>query len=261
MSAEVSRFVVDRLPELEPFAHAVRERAPHAGTWCEAWTVRDIVIHQAGNADELARVIGAHLAGEPVATRSFEPREAPYRAISDDAELWAAFHSQCARLGEVSQRAEWELARDTEIAWTGRIVSPSFFAEHMREELVLHRWDMTGDDDTARQALTERWMTEHSVTEVGKPLLARGAAGLDLDTEGSVYGRLRAPGTDDIVVAATAEGNSIEFAAPEGEATIESDAAVRALLLWGRRPADPARWHSQAGPAHLRRLRDLLSGY
>jgi hypothetical protein len=32
-----------------------------------AWTVRDIVVHQAGNAEELACVLGPHLNGEAVA--------------------------------------------------------------------------------------------------------------------------------------------------------------------------------------------------
>lgn len=41
---------------------------------------------------------------------------------------------------------------------------------------------------------------------------------------------------------ATAEGNGVDRAAPEGPATIESDAATRVLLLWGR-------------------VRALLSGY
>jgi hypothetical protein len=62
-------------------------------------------------------------------------------------------------------------------------------------------------------------------------------------------------------VAADADGGSIRFAAPEGPATIESDAATRVLLLWGRRPADPSRRHSEAGPEALRAVRTLLSGY
>jgi hypothetical protein len=66
----------ERFPEWQPFLDAVRQRGPDAGTWCEAWTVRDIVIHQAGNAEELARVLGGHLANEPVQTRAFEEREA-----------------------------------------------------------------------------------------------------------------------------------------------------------------------------------------
>ncbi|MFE8947667.1 hypothetical protein [Streptomyces sp. NPDC007856] len=63
------------------------------------------------------------------------------------------------------------------------------------------------------------------------------------------------------MVTADADGAGIRFAAPEDPATIESDAATRVLLLWGRRPADPSRWHSAAGPEALRRVRTLLSGY
>ncbi|MGW5462124.1 hypothetical protein [Streptomyces sp. NPDC003996] len=218
--------VDDTLPELAPFVHAVRARRPDDGTWCEAWTVRDVLIHQTGNAEELARVLRAFLDGSPVETRGFD-REVPFRRLSDS-DLWATF---------------------------------PFFAEHMREELILHRWDLTGDDRTAVRALDEPWMTEHSVVSVGRPLLARGGAGLDLGPGGRIEGRLRTPGTDDIVVAADADGGSIRFAAPEGPATIESDAATRVLLLWGRRPADASRWHSEAGPEALRAVRTLLNGY
>ncbi|MER6012573.1 maleylpyruvate isomerase N-terminal domain-containing protein [Streptomyces bluensis] len=251
--------VDDMLPELAPFVHAVQARRPDDGTWCEAWTVRDVLAHQAGNAEELARVLQAFLAGTPVETRGFE-REAPYRQMSDS-DLWAAFLARCEQLTEIAAAAAQDLSPDTEVQWTGRTVKAPFFAEHMREELILHRWDLTGDDRTAVQALNEPWMTEHSVVSVGRPLLARGRAGLDLGPDGRVEGRLRTPGTDDVVVTADADGSGIRLAAPEGPATIESDAAVRVLLLWGRRPADPSRWHSAAGPEALRRVRALLGGY
>ncbi|ART73132.1 hypothetical protein BTO20_35395 [Mycobacterium dioxanotrophicus] len=248
------------LPEWEGFAQAVRGRRPDAGTWCEGWTVRDVLIHNTGNAEEFTRVLAAQIEGEPVPTRGFEEREGPYRNMGD-AELWAAFIARCEQLVEVSVAGAAELPAGTPIAWTGRTVTPGFFAEHMREEMVLHRWDMTGDDATATESLSQSWMTQHSVFDVGTPLLVRGTTGLDLGPDGRIEGRLRAPGTDDIRVVATAQGNTIEMVPQEGEATIESDPAVRALLLWGRRPADPSRWHSQAGPDALRRLRTLLSGY
>src|ERR1700748_1398249 len=95
----------DRSPEWAPFADAVRARRPETGTWCEAWTVRDIVIHQTGNAEELARVLGGHLAGEPVATRGFEEREAPFRVMTN-ADLWSAFVDRMTRLGDVAAAAE-----------------------------------------------------------------------------------------------------------------------------------------------------------
>ncbi|HEX3828543.1 MAG TPA: hypothetical protein VHV82_14860 [Sporichthyaceae bacterium] len=136
-----------------------------------------------------------------------------------------------------------------------------WFAEHMREELVLHRWDVAGDDSTARTALGERWMTEHTVRAVGRPLLARGSARLELDDDGAVEGRLRAAGADDVLVHADRDGTRIELVAPEGPAAIETDAAARALLLWGRRPADPSRWRSDVGPEALQQVRSLLRGY
>ncbi|MEQ3553702.1 maleylpyruvate isomerase N-terminal domain-containing protein [Pseudonocardia nematodicida] len=256
----VSDRVHAALPEWEGFARAVQARRPDSGTWCEGWTVRDILVHNTGNAAEFVRVLGAHLAGEPVATRAFEEREAVYREL-DGPRLWSAFRARCEELVQLSATAVAELPAGAEIAWTGRIVHPDFFVEHMREEMVLHRWDMTGDDAVSLRSLGTPWMTAHSVREVGVPLLARGTASLGLGPEDRVEGRLRAPGTDDVLLTATASGATIELVPPAGEATVESDPATRALLLWGRRPGDPSRWHSRAAPEDLVRVRTLLSGY
>src|SRR5579884_1673451 len=111
--------VKEVLPEWEPFAAAVQARRPDEGTWCEAWTVRDVVVHQAGNAEELARVLGGHLEGGPVPTRRFEEREAPYRAMSDD-DLWSALVWRVEQLCEAAGAAAAELGGDTDVAWTGR---------------------------------------------------------------------------------------------------------------------------------------------
>ena len=51
----------DRFPEWRPFVDAVQKRRPDTGTWCAAWTVREIVIHQAGNAEELLDAFGGAL--------------------------------------------------------------------------------------------------------------------------------------------------------------------------------------------------------
>lgn len=247
----------DRFPEWAPFLDAVLRHGPDAGTWCEAWTVRDIVVHQAGNAEELARVLGGHLAGEPVATRGFEEREGPLRALND-ADLWDALQDRMATLNEVAVAAEGVPA-DTDVAWTGRTMKVPWFAEHMREELVLHGWDITGDDPAAQARLAEPWMTTHSVLAVGRPLLVKGAK--QLDPGERIEARLRADGTEDVVLAADPDQITIGFAEPNGPATLETDAAARVLLLWGRRPADPSRIRSRVGPETLGRVRRLLGGY
>lgn len=239
---------------------AVQHRGPDAGTWCEAWTVRDIVIHQTGNAEELARVLSAHLAGAPVPTRGFEEREAPLRALND-ADLWDALVDRMATLNRVATAAD-EVPADTDVAWTGRTMKVPWFAEHMREELVLHGWDITGDGAMGaafQAALAEPWMTTHSVLAVGKPLLAKGVKQLTAGER--IEARLRAAGTEDVVVRAAADQAAIELAAPEGQATLETDPAARVLLLWGRKPADPSRVRSRVGPEALGRVRRLLGGY
>ncbi|WP_442931684.1 maleylpyruvate isomerase N-terminal domain-containing protein [Mycobacterium sp. 050128] len=247
----------DRFPEWQPFVDAVRQRRPDTGTWCEAWTVRDIVIHQAGNAEELARVLGAHLEGEPVGTRGFEEREGPLRDL-DDADLWDALLNRMAALNDVAAAAD-EVDADTDVAWTGRTMKVPWFAEHMREELVLHGWDITGDDHAAQARLAEPWMTTHSVLAVGRPLLAKGVKQLGAGER--IEARLRVVDTDDVLVDARTGHTTIALAEPEGPATLETDAAARVLLLWGRRPADPSRICSRVGPEALGRLRLLLSGY
>lgn len=247
----------DRFPEWRPFADAVQRRGPDAGTWCEAWTVRDIVAHQAGNAEELARVLGAHLAGEPVATRGFAEREEPLRALNDS-DLWDALLDRMAALGDVAAAADGVPA-DIDVAWTGRTMKTPWFAEHMREELVLHGWDITGDEPAAQSALAEPWMTTHSVMAVGRPLLAKGAERLRAGER--IEARLRAVGTDDVVLAADPDQVTIGFGEPEGPPTLETDPAARVLLLWGRRPADPSSIRSRVGPQTLGRVRRLLGGY
>lgn len=254
-----NRIDEDRFPEWRPFADAVRERRPDTGTWCEAWTVRDIVAHQAGNAEELARVLGAHLAGEPVGTRSFEEREAPLRALGD-ADLWNALTERMERLSEVAEAGD-SVPADTDVSWTGRTMKVPWFAEHMREEPVLHGWDITGDDPTAQTRLGESWMTDHSVYAVGVPLLARGVRELGLGPDERIEARLRVEGNPDIALTAAGDRTAIALVDPDGEATLETDAAARVLLLWGRRPADPSRICSRVGPLALGRVRNLLSGY
>ena len=121
-----------------------------------------------------------------------------------------------------------------------------WFAEHMREELVLHGWDITGDDAAAQARLAEPWMTTHSVFAVGRPLLAKGVKQLRAGER--IEARLRVAGADDVLLDAQTDHTTIGLAAPEGPAALETDAAARVLLLWGRRPADPSRICSRVGP-------------
>ncbi|MBV8196002.1 MAG: maleylpyruvate isomerase N-terminal domain-containing protein [Candidatus Dormibacteraeota bacterium] len=246
------------MPEWAAFEEVMTSRRPDHGTACEAWTVRDIAAHQAGNAEELTRVLRAHLSGDVVPqTRSFEEREQPYRAMND-VDLHRALVD---RMKELAQVGEEAAVGDTEalVAWTGRHMRVRWFLEHMREELVIHRWDIAGDDDLSTTFLSSSWFTEHSVVAVGRPLLMRGYERWSGDRVFSA--RLRSEACDDVVVSVAPDGPRIELASAVGEAVLETDAAARALLIWGRRPADCSRIRSDAGFAALGATRRLLAGY
>jgi uncharacterized protein (TIGR03083 family) len=249
--------LIELIPEWTWFLEAVISHRPEHGTACEAWTVRDVVAHNAGNAQELARVLRAHLEGRrPPPTRALAERELPFRNLAN-ADLLDALEREMGGLAEVLADAS---GADLEqlVPWTGRKMKVAWFGEHMREELILHRWDITGDDEVGTRLLNQPWLTEHSVVAVGKPLLRRGIARLGKTRR--VSARLRCDGRYDVIIVAGSDSAVIELGPPEGAATIETDPAARVLLLWGRRPADPARVMSSAGPAALGDVRRLLSG-
>lgn len=246
------------LPEWRPFLDAVRARRPEQGTRCDAWTVRDVVAHNAGNAEEIARVLGAFLAGEGApATRSFEEREPPLRALND-IDLLDALLSRLKRLVEVLTAAT-DAPADALVPWTGRQMKVASFSTHMRNELALHRWDLAGDDPISYRLLSQPELTYHSVNAVGHPLLRRGARSTG-DHQQVSY-RLRVGWGDDLLVGVGADGPLLELTPPSGDAAVDTDPAARLLLLWGRRPDDPNRLVSRAGVDALGTARQLLAGY
>lgn len=248
--------IADLLPEWAAFEDAATHRDPGHGTACTAWTTRDIIAHQAGNAVELGRVLAAHLDRRPVPqTRGFEEREPPFHQMSDDDRL-AALRHVIAELARILERGLDE--PDTWVPWTARQMKVAWFGEHMRSELILHRWDLVGDDEQAISQLAQPWMTTHSVDAVGVPLLRRGAG-----LAGTAFtSRLRVADQPDVVLTGgTQPSIALCVADPDTQPDLVTDAAARVLLLWGRQPADTTRLHSDAGPEQLGRCRTLLSGY
>jgi hypothetical protein len=82
---------------------------------------------QAGTAEELARVLGAHLEGESVGARSFEEREGPLRTLNDS-DLWDALHDRMATLNAVAAAGD-QVPADANVGWTGRTMKVPWFAE------------------------------------------------------------------------------------------------------------------------------------
>lgn len=238
------------------FFDALTELNPDRLTACAGWTVHDLVIHMTSGAEEILRHLQSAIAGEDIpATRSFADREAPWRKRS--------YSDACAALPEYVAQVGSALdallgANPAHVMpWSGRQMPTAMFRSHLRNEFALHRWDLVGSDALGKALLSDFSLTQHTVRALAGPLLTSAKA---VPSDWSA--RLRSPETDDVVISSTDIGLTMTIEAPSGEATVESDADVRLLLLWNRfAPNRDSQMRAPLSGAALQQLRSVLGGY
>lgn len=254
-------------PEVAAFLGALEETAPDACCACLGWTAHELVAHLVAAATEVTRTLDAYRAGLPVPrTRGFEEREVPWRAKDP-----ATVRAQLPRaLDAVAETIDSVLATDPDavVPWTRRQMVVASFVTHLRSELALHRWDLTGDDEESLRLLGHPELTDHAVSVLGRALLARGRQ--RADRAGPLVAALGSPGTTDVYVVADAKGARLTREPParrEGsgveplEPIVVGDPGARLLLLWGRCPGDPRRLVAPGGATRLAAVQALLAGY
>ncbi|OMC26835.1 hypothetical protein A5739_19440 [Mycobacterium colombiense] len=209
------------------FVSSLSRLHPTAPTWCPGWSAHDLTAHVTAAAQERADLIDEHLAGKPTrATRSWEVREPPFRAMPDELlrecllEHAVRFESKVAALGD----------GDT-IVYTGWTMTADRLRMHSHSEAVLHRWDLVGDDATSIRLLADPAMVTHALAAFDAlPAMTESRRWRD----GNVLSRplvLRCAGRPDVVV--TPGG----AARPAGDgALIELERHELPLVLWGRLP-------------------------
>lgn len=251
--------MIDRSHEAEAFFDARQHTAPEVVSACEGWTAHEVTAHLAAACAEVSRHLRPYLDGEQVpATRTFEEREPPFRAL-DDAPLLARLETEDATMrGLIAEVLTAE--PDAVIPWTGRQMAVAKFVPHLRNEFAIHRWDFVGDDDTSNRLLAQPELTGHAVEVLGEILLRRGREHDPApDTDFGV--RLRSGDSDLRVVV---QGGKAYLQQTDGQADepyVELDSAARTLFIWGRRPAGRGRIRSHLDQPSLGRLQALLSGY
>jgi hypothetical protein len=104
-------------------------------------------------------------------------------------------------------------------------------------------------------------LIEHSVRLLGYSLFKHGLP-RDPEPQTPLTVRLRCADEPDLVVDVRDGLASLSLNEPvDAPGVLETDAAARLLLLWGRRPTDPRRVRSTLAPQDLARLQTLLVGY
>jgi uncharacterized protein (TIGR03083 family) len=229
---------LDEITELVTTLLAV---PPEQLTNCRGWTVHDLTAHLAAGAAETADLIESRRAGEPDrATRGFDAREAPYRALPDT-ELRDRLLEESVRLTMVREQLG-----DDAVLFTGRRMTAADFEMHGRSECALHRWDIVGRDDVGWELLARPALTRHALTVLTEMTTlpeapANRVALAELDDGARAV--LRSPGADDVVIEVRDGALRVSVGPPiEEPPALELDAAARLLILWGRRePSAPIR--------------------
>ncbi len=251
---------IPRPREAEAFLDARQHTAAGVVSACQGWTAHEVTAHLTAAAAEITRHLEPYLHGDAVpATRTFEEREPPYRAM-DDAVLCRRLEREEHKMRSLIERV---LAQepDAVIPWTERQMAVAKFLTHMRNEFAIHRWDVVGDDEIGTELLNQPELTEHAVNVLGRLLLFRGTEhdpfpGQDLQV------RLRAEQAPDIrLVVETGQARWELTNTEADEPHVELDPAARTLVIWGRRPDQRGRFRSHVSEPTLRRLQSLLSGY
>ena len=244
--------------ELVALLAALDDADPSAFTSCPGWTAHHLAAHICGNYEEIERHVVGVADDRPVErTRTWEEREPPLREL-DHAALLRRIEELAA---STAAAVDHVLAEEptAELAWTGRTVRVSGFPTHLRSEDALHRWDLTGDDDTGLGLLAQADLLVHAVHFVGRPLLRRG---LDRGAAAEPFtARIRSDGPDDVVIEVSEGDVHLSIAPARGTPTIEGDAAARLLFVWGRKPSPFHRLRVVGDPRAASRAQDLLSGY
>ena len=242
--------------EAAVFLEALEVTPPDALTGCALWRAHEVAAHLGAGAVEIARNLEAYGEGRPVpATRGFEEREAPYRAM-EDAELRADLPRSIDRVAAALD-AVLGAEPDAVVPWTGRQMVVATFVTHLRSELALHRFDLVGDDETSRSLLGQPELTDHALAVLGRALVARGATA----APAGFAAVIAAPGASDLAVVVDGDGPRLERSDARLEPAVVGDPAARLLLLWGRQPGDPRRLVAPGGVKVLGTLRSLLAGY
>jgi uncharacterized protein (TIGR03083 family) len=196
-----------------------------APSWCLGWSARDIASHVGAAAQERANLVEEFLEGKPPRpTRSWEEREPPFRRLTDS-NLKDALLDEAERFEAVVS----QMPDTATITYTGWEMDAARLRMHSHSEAVLHRWDLTGDDETSVRQLSEPALVEHVIAVFNSIPLPE--AKRWLECEGIC---LRVPGDADVHVVA-GSGLTRDHAS-QGGRSLELQAYERVLVLWGRRP-------------------------
>lgn len=237
---------------MQELVAALAAREASAPTWCASWSAHELAAHVTGAAEERAALIEEHPAGHPPrATRTWEEREPPLRALSHPV-LLERLRQEAVRF----EQAVAALGRGDGIEYTGWAMTGELLARHSHSEAVLHRWDLVGGDDTSVRLLSDPALVAHAVAVFAAiPQLPEARRWVH-PTFTSKPVRLRA---DDHLAATVVPGQGLVTDRPDDEGlAVDLTSSELPLVLWGRCP--PRLRNPRGGPETIDEMLRRLIG-
>jgi uncharacterized protein (TIGR03083 family) len=224
--------------EAHALVAALDAAAPGTPTACAGWTVHELVAHLAAGCEEIADLVEEHLLGQSSRpTRPFEARETPFRSLAWE-DLRAAWMTNAGRMIEAVAALD---ARGPVAAvdFTGTSMTADQLRMHARSEAAIHRWDVCGDDATSDRLLAQPELTAHAAWALSAMTVLDESATRRLTGAPHLRIVLRSPDQPDVTLA----GDRFTIAPDDdADAIVETDAAHRLLVMWGRHsPGRPSR--------------------
>ncbi len=193
--------------------------------------MHELTAHVAAGSAEIADLVEGELGGAPIRpTRDFEEREAPYRELPPKT-LRREFFRQALR-ATVAVNRLLQAGPNRRVTFTGVLLDARTLVLHSESELILHRWDIVGNDDIGIRALSDARLGAHAATTV--VAMQPNVFPLRAGERETVI--LRSPGATDVAVSGGSL-TTIELAPNDANHdVVECHPAARTLLLWGRCP-------------------------
>jgi hypothetical protein len=239
------------LPEAGAFSAIAEQTPANALVYCQGWTAYDLMAHVVAGGAEIARLLQHQASGPTVpATTAFEEREPVFRALPYGQLVELTGRTT---LGDaISAVAETD--PEATLSFTGWSMTAAELLTHVRSELALHRWDIVGTDELGGELLAQPDLTVHAIKSLARfdVISERVTERTRRSGVDRVDARLRVDGQPDVHLLIDGSHQRVDLVEATDEPALETTAADRLLMLWGRRPCPSSRARSSLDPTMLR---------
>jgi uncharacterized protein (TIGR03083 family) len=239
--AALSEAIREEATSLATYGRSLDQAGWDAESWCEGWTVHEVVSHLVEGTERFGMQTRAGVAGEPVPEFSIEERTARRQQVKTmprDTLLDELVRRNTAFLDYLQGLSEADLTRAEVPLPAGRL-SPLQVAQLRLQEMALHHWDCLAptNPNAPLKAEAAGLMADYILGTAGRLAKKDELAGLN-----AVYRcELSGPGGGPVTITCRDGAAQVaRGAAGAADVTLRLPTEALLRLVWGRVPLEQA---------------------